>query len=146
MRFVIYLNILPVNYCYYGIINKMEKMSLKCYAHLGDAVYEVFIREKIIQITSNLSKLHKLTISFVCASFQCELADYLYKYLDENEKDLFRRGKNIQISSARRINQSLHRIATGFEVLIGYWHLNNKERLEEIFRLIDEYIASKKLI
>ena len=26
----------------------MEELSLKCYSHLGDAVYELFIREKVI--------------------------------------------------------------------------------------------------
>lgn len=124
----------------------MEELNLKCYAHLGDAVYEVFIREKVIKLTSNLAKLHKINTSFVCAAFQCELVEYLEPFLNEQEKDMLRRGRNIQTSSARRINQSLHRIATGFEVLIGYWYLHKKQRLEEIFVLIDEYIASKKLI
>ena len=30
----------------------MEKLHLRAYAHIGDAVYEVFIREKVIKITS----------------------------------------------------------------------------------------------
>ena len=32
----------------------MEELNLKCYAHLGDAVYELFIREKVIYLTSSL--------------------------------------------------------------------------------------------
>lgn len=124
----------------------MENLSLKCYAHLGDAVYEVYVRKKIIHVTSNLARLHKLNTTFVCAAFQCDVVEYLDPYLNEKEKDLLRRGKNIQISSARRINQSLHRIATGFEALVGYWYLNDKTRLEQIFLLIDKFIASKKLI
>ena len=124
----------------------MEELNLKCYAHLGDGVYEVFIREKIVYKTPVLSKLHKLNTTFVCASFQCELLEYLEPYLNEKEMDLSRRGRNIQTSSARRINQSLHRIATGFEVLIGYWYLHDKNRLQEIFNLIDKYISSKSLL
>ncbi len=124
----------------------MKDLNLKCYAHLGDAVYEVYIREKVILLTSNLAKLHKINTSLVCAAFQCELVDYLEPYLTESEKDMLRRGRNIQTSSARRINQSLHRIATGFEVLIGYWYLNDKPRLQEVFELIDKNLASKKLI
>ncbi len=124
----------------------MKDLNLKCYAHLGDAVYEVYIREKVILLTSNLAKLHKINTSLVCAAFQCELVDYLEPYLTESEKDMLRRGRNIQTSSARRINQSLHRIATGFEVLIGYWYLNDRPRLQEVFELIDKNLASKKLI
>lgn len=119
---------------------------MKCYAHLGDAVYEVYIREKIVLLTSNLSKLHKINISLVCAAFQCELVEYIEPFLTDEEKDLLRRGRNIQTSSARRINQSLHRIATGFEVLIGYWYMHDRDRLLTIYKYIDEYIASKKLI
>lgn len=121
----------------------MEELNLKCYAHLGDAVYEVFIREKIIFITSNLSKMHKINTKLVRASFQCELLDMLEPHLTEKENDLIRRGRNIQISSARKINQSLHRLATGFEVLIGYLHLHDRERLLRIFKIISDYIDSK---
>lgn len=121
----------------------MEELNLKCYAHLGDAVYEVFIREKIILITSNLSKMHKINTKLVRASFQCELLDMLEPHLTEKENDLIRRGRNIQISSARKINQSLHRLATGFEVLIGYLHLHDRERLLRIFKIISDYIDSK---
>lgn len=119
----------------------MEEMNLKCCAHLGDAVYELYIREKIIHLTTNLSKLHKINTDLVRASFQCDLLDYLEQHLSDEEKELIRRGRNIPSSPARRINQSLHRLATGFEVLIGYLHLYNKERLKEIYALIDEKIA-----
>ena len=117
----------------------MQELNIKCYAHLGDAVYEVFIREKIVFLSSKLSTMHKLNTSFVCASFQCELLDVLDVYLTDREKDLVRRGKNIP-SNSRKQNQSLHRVSTGFEVLIGYLHLHEKKRLLEIFKLISDYI------
>ena len=121
----------------------MENLNLKCYAHLGDAVYELYVREKIILLTSKLSKMHKINTALVRASFQCELVDFLEPHITEEEKDLIRRGRNIQTSSARKINQNLHRLATGFEVLIGYLYLNSPERLTQIFKLITEYIDSK---
>ena len=120
----------------------MDELNIKCYAHLGDAVYEVFIREKIIYLTSKLSTMHKLNTTFVRASFQCELLNLLEPHLYEKEKDLIRRGKNIP-SNSRKQNQALHRIATGFEVLIGYLHLHDETRLVEIFNIISDYIDSK---
>lgn len=121
----------------------MEELNLKCYAHLGDAVYEVFVREKVILLTSVLSKMHKINTKLVRASFQCELLNVLEPYLTEKESDLIRRGRNIQISSSRKVNQSLHRLATGFEVLVGYLHLHDRERLLKLFKLISDYIDSK---
>ena len=123
----------------------MKHLNLKCYAHLGDAVYELFVREKVILLTSKLSKMHKINTNLVRASFQCELVEFLEEYITEEEKELVRRGRNIQTSSARKIDQNLHRIATGFEVLIGYLHLNSPERLSEIFKLISDYIETKNI-
>ncbi len=120
----------------------MEELNLKCYAHLGDAVYEVFVREKIINLTSRMSKMHKINTELVRASFQCELLDVLDAHLTEKEQDLIRRGKNIP-SPSRKGNQALHRLATGFEVLIGYLHLHDPKRLLEIFKIISRYIDSK---
>ena len=120
----------------------MEEMNLKCCAHLGDAVYEVFIREKIIYLTTNLAKLHKINTNFVCATYQCKLLEYLEPTLTDKEKEIIRRGRNIP-SSSRRINQSLHRLATGFEALIGYLHLYDKNRLNEIFDIIDKLIQTE---
>lgn len=121
----------------------MEDLNLKCYAHLGDAVYELFVREKIILLTTNMARMHKINTSLVRASFQCELLNVIGSYLTETEKDLIRRGRNLPQNSSRKHNQSLHRIATGFEVLIGYLHLNDRERLLYIFKLISDYIDSK---
>ena len=120
----------------------MEELNLKCYAHLGDAVYEVFVREKIINLTSRMSKMHKINTELVRASFQCELLDVLDAHLTEKEQDLIRRGKNIP-SPSRKGNQALPRLATGFEVLIGYLHLHDPKRLLEIFKIISRYIDSK---
>jgi len=114
----------------------MEELNLKCYAHLGDAVYELFVREKVILLTSNLARMHKINTSLVRASFQCELLNVIGPYL-------IRRGRNLPSSSSRKTNQALHRIATGFEVLIGYLHLHDRERLLKIFKLISDYIDSK---
>ena len=36
----------------------MEEMNLRNYAYLGDAVWELFVREKTTKITENSKKLH----------------------------------------------------------------------------------------
>ena len=121
----------------------MEEMNLRNYAYLGDAVWELFVREKIILLTTNMDRMHKINTSLVRASFQCEILNMLDPYLTEKEQDLVRRGRNLPLNSTKKHNQVLHRIATGFEVLVGYLHLNDRERLLYIFKLISDYIDSK---
>lgn len=116
----------------------MEKLNLRSYAHLGDCVYELFIREKTIFMTSNVRELHKKTIFYVNAQFQADLLEYLKQYLTEEEEDLIRRARNTKVAVGRRNNQQIHHLATAFEVLIGYLYLENQNRLEEIFSLIEK--------
>ncbi len=116
----------------------MEEMSLKNYAYIGDAVWELKIRSKTITMTNNPRNLHKLTTEKVKASYQAELLHKLEEFLTEEEADIARRGRNLPIPVGRRQIQTEYRQATAFETLIGWWYLNNKERLEEIYKIIGE--------
>ena len=118
----------------------MEELNIKNYAHIGDAVYEVFIREHTIFMTSNLKKLHQLTVHFVNAAFQTELLEKIFPYLYENEQDLGRRARNIPTSSARRIDRALHSNATSLEVIFGYNYIHNKARYNELCILSEKII------
>ncbi len=118
----------------------MEQLNIKNYAHIGDAVYEVFIRERTIMLTSNLQKLHKLTVHFVNAGFQTELLNKLVPYLDEKEQDLARRARNIPTSNARKIDKSLHSSATSLEVVLGFNYIHNKKRYNELCNIMEKLI------
>lgn len=106
-----------------------EIMPLRNYAHIGDAVWEVFVRDYTILQTSNSKLLHKITTDRVKASFQKDMLEYIMPDLTEEEQELARRGRNLSIPVARRSIQHEYRPATAFEVLIGFWYLHNKDRL-----------------
>jgi len=110
-----------------------EKFVLKNYAHIGDAVWEVFVREYVILKTSNSKMLHKMTTDRVNATFQKDMLHYIEESLTEDETELVRRGRNLSIPVGRRTIQHDYRLATAFEVLIGYWYLHDKERLQFFF-------------
>ena len=110
----------------------MEEMNLRNYAYVGDAVWELFIREKTVRMTENAKKLHKITTDKVKASYQAELLHGLENVLTNEEKEIARRARNLPIPVARRSNQAEYRQATAFEALIGYWHEHDKERLNFI--------------
>ena len=106
-----------------------EIMPLRNYAHIGDAVWEVFVRDYTILQTSNSKLLHKITTDRVKASFQKDMLEYVMPDLTEEEQELARRGRNLSIPVARRSIQHEYRPATAFEVLIGFWYLHDKDRL-----------------
>ena len=109
----------------------MEEMNLRNYAYIGDAVWELFVREKTVRMTNNAQNLHKLTTGMVKASYQASLLDKMN--LTEEEQDLARRARNLPIPVARRSNQAEYRQATAFEALIGWWYYYDKEKLDRFF-------------
>lgn len=123
----------------------MQELNIKNYAHIGDAVYEVFIRERTILLTSNLKKLHQYTVHFVNASFQTELLEKITPSLTEQELELSRRARNIPTSSSRRIDRALHSSATSLEVVLGYNYVHNKERYNELCSLMEHFLDLQNL-
>lgn len=119
---------------------EINEIPLRSLAHLGDSVYEVFIREKTIYQTPKIDILHKLTIKYVNAEFQAELLEKLNDILTDKEKDIVRRGRNLATTTSRRCNHKLHRLSTAFEALVGYLYLTDKNRLDEVFEVIEQYI------
>lgn len=116
----------------------MEELNLRNYAHLGDAVWELFVREITVLQTQNAKELHRLTIEKVNAKFQHELLMKIHDLLTEEELEIVRRARNLPVPIARKSNQGDYRMATAFETLIGWWYKNDTIRLDEIFAKIKE--------
>lgn len=119
----------------------LEMVSPLTWAYIGDAVYELYIREHLIR-TTNLKphKLHIETIKYVKASAQANILCKLETYLTEEEKDIVRRGRNTETHSApKNADMKDYMYATAFEALIGYLYVTEqKERLQEILKLCIE--------
>ena len=120
----------------------MESFDLKRYAHIGDAVYELFIRENVVFKVKSLNLMHKMTTSFVNANFQAKMAEIIFNnFLNEEEREIFRRARNLNLTINKKNNPGVHRHATAFEVIIGYLYIQNKTRLEELFKILKEEIG-----
>ena len=118
--------------------------NLKHYAYIGDCVFELFIRELVIQKTQKQDLMHKLSTKFVNAQAQADILEKIINELSDDELEIQKRGRNLKISINKKSNPKIHSLATSFEVLIGYLYLNNKERLNEIFDLIKENLEELK--
>ncbi|EKE03268.1 MAG: hypothetical protein ACD_20C00225G0012 [uncultured bacterium] len=121
----------------------MKDLPIRAYAHIGDAVYELYAREKTVLLSSKVDKLHKYTISIVNAEFQVHLLNSMQDFMTDEEKDIVRRARNLQVTTAKRCNHTIHRLSTAFEALIGYLYLNNPERLKDLYSHIDPLVNEK---
>ena len=115
----------------------MEEMNLRHYAYIGDAVWELFVREKTVKMTDNAKNLHKLTTNYVKASYQAELLHSFEDLLTDEEKEIARRARNLPIPVGRRSSQTEYRQATAFETLIGWWYYYDKDKLKDFLNGIN---------
>jgi ribonuclease-3 family protein len=104
-------------------------------AHLGDAVFHLFEREREIFNAGNARQMHSRVNSRVNAEKQAQLLELLSEHLNEREVDLVRRARNVKASNFKRAEQKISRQATAFEALLGYLYLEDPERLREILFL-----------
>ena len=118
-------------------INVNEKAPLT-WAYIGDAVYDLFVREKLVNMT-NLKphKLHLESVKYVKASAQAETLRRIEDSLTDEEKDIVRRTRNTKNHHLpKNANVNDYMYATAFEGLIGYLYLSKQEeRLKEILTL-----------
>ncbi|MCD6482241.1 MAG: Mini-ribonuclease 3 [Candidatus Izimaplasma sp.] len=108
-------------------------------AYLGDAIYEVYIREFLLaEGYTKVDKLHKKAITYTSAKGQKIALDKIFGLLSENEINVFKRGRNASTDrKPRNTDLATYKQATGFEALIGFLYLNNElERLEELINII----------
>ena len=111
-----------------------EKIPLRNYAHIGDAVWDVFVREYAIFQTSNAKVLHKMTTDRVNAVFQKDLLHLIENKLTVDETELARRARNLPIPIGRRSIQKDYRQSTAFrDLIISFQNLKIRNFLIEFF-------------
>lgn len=109
-------------------------------AYIGDGVYEVMIRTKMINHGSlQVNKLHKRSSELVKAGSQARLIKLIENMLTEEEHNIYKRGRNAKSgTSAKNASIIDYRTATGLEALVGWLFLR-----EEYDRLV--YLVSQGL-
>lgn len=111
-------------------------------AYLGDAIYEIYIREKLIELgISKVEDLQKEATKYVSAKGQAAILTSLLdnNLLTEEEIEIVKRGRNNKRSTHPKHTDIItYKLSTGFEALIGYLYLSkNTQRLEEILKHIE---------
>lgn len=112
---------------------EVRSLSPAALAYIGDAVYELFIRQACLLPPSRLRDYHQKVVSYVRAETQAEIVQELSPLLSDAEQAILKQGRNAAAGGPKRINLETYRSATGFETLIGYLYLTDRTRLEELF-------------
>ena len=108
-------------------------------AYLGDAIYELYVREMLVRKGGHVKALHKGAISYVNAHAQALALEKVEPELNEDELTVVRRARNAKQSPTKNADLAEYHRATAFEALIGYLYLTEKrERMERFIREIIE--------
>lgn len=99
-------------------------------AYIGDAVYDMIIRTAVVEGANRpAGELHRITVKYVSAGAQAQIVQALMEELTEDERAVYRRGKNAKPhTTAKNASHADYMKATGFEAVVGYLYLTGDFR------------------
>ena len=105
-------------------------------AYLGDALYDLYVREHLIAHGGKVRALHREAISLVCAHAQSEALARVAGRLTDAEADVVRRARNAHQNPPRNADPGEYHHATALEALIGWLYVTDqRDRMNEVLRL-----------
>lgn len=107
-------------------------------AFLGDAVYSLYVRERLVLTTDyGTGNLQKLTSKEVSAHGQSEFIEKLLPVFTEEEAEIYRRGRNAKkATKSKNASVAEYNRSTGFEAVLGFLYLTGRyKRIEQLLNL-----------
>ena len=122
-----------------GILQRHEEVDVRALhplvlAYIGDAYFNLFVRGRLLSYEqSKVQVLHSFGAQIVSAVWQARAYDGIEAMLTEEEKAVYRRGRNAKSHAPRSASVAQYHMSTGFEALLGSLYLQeNMERLYEL--------------
>jgi len=132
-------------------ILRVNQLSPLVLAWVGDSVFDLFVRCRLTsKKNESAHKMHVKAISYVSASAQSKIVNVLFDLLNDEEKAIFRRGRNSKSATIPKHADVLdYRRATALEAVLGYLYLLGKqERLNALLNIavdvIEQGVVKKK--
>ena len=125
------------------ILTEREAMQLNpvTLAFVGDAVYSLYVRERLtLEVGGKSADLQRVASKVVSAQGQSEFLDKVMPLFTETEGDIFRRGRNAKKGAKSKSASNLeYNRSTGFEAVLGFLYLTgNDARIKELLGQSDE--------
>lgn len=126
--------------------DKMDKAKAKALnpvvlAFVGDAVYSLFVREKLaFNSDKKTGELNKLAVQEVKATAQAEFYTRIKHLLTEEEDGVFRRARNAKKPTKSKSATVIeYNVSTGLEAVLGYLYITgDTDRLNFILNQGDK--------
>ena len=132
-----------------GVRQKYDAVDVKqlnplVLAYVGDAYFHLFVRTRLLSYEQGkVQALHSFSAQIVSAVWQCKAYQGIEEMLTEEERGIYRRGRNAKSHAPRSASVAEYHASTGFEALLGSLYLTEQhERLYEIaeaaFKIISQ--------
>lgn len=117
----------------YAIVD-VRQLNPLVLAYVGDAYFHLYVRTRLLSYEqSKVQALHSFSAQIVSAVWQAKAYKGIEGMLNENEKAIYRRGRNAKSHAPRSSSVAEYHASTGFEALLGSLYLSEQEeRLYEI--------------
>ncbi|MBQ1416163.1 MAG: ribonuclease III [Selenomonas sp.] len=112
-------------------------------AYVGDAYFHLYVRTRLLSYEqAKVQALHSFSAQMVSAVWQAKAYQKIEDKLTEEEKAIFRRGRNAKSHAPRSSTVAEYHASTGFEALLGSLYLSEQnERLYEIAEMSFQVIS-----
>lgn len=135
-----------------GILQRYDRADVRqlnplVLAYIGDAYFHLFVRGRLLSYEqAKVQALHEFSAQIVSAVWQAKAYRGIESMLSEEEKAVFRRGRNAKSHAPRSASVADYHASTGFEALLGSLYLEEKnERLYEIAEAAFLYISKEMM-
>ena len=117
-----------------GVIMTKQDYGGASLAYLGDAVIELWVRRTLLQMgIVTPSVCNSEALLFVTARSQSEALSHIEDMLTDDERDIFRRGRNAHVTTPKSASAAEYHRATGLEALMGALYIEGRgERIDEL--------------
>ena len=117
--------------------DEIKTLSPLVTAYIGDAYFHLYVRTRLLTVTRKIQNLHDLSAKIVSATAQAEAYKKIESQLTDEEREIFKRGRNAKSHAPRSSTVAEYHASTGFESLLGELYLRkNFSRLDEICDLV----------
>lgn len=110
-----------------------ETVSPVLLAYIGDAVFTLYTRLRLLETSGNVRVISDLDMKIVSARYQNLVMESLALELTAEEENVVKRGRNAKTHVPKSATVHEYRMATAFEALLGWLLLTGREaRLAEV--------------